>query len=101
MARDWRVLALRGLQRLEFLHQPGIVRSDLLLEHVVEPQRRGEVEQVVFPPVAGEVLRWSSDFCIHCTQRERSPMRLPICRCKARSRDGLRQRFTGDSATLG
>jgi hypothetical protein len=35
---------------------PGPVCGDLFLEHVVDAQRRGEVEQVVLPPVTGEVL---------------------------------------------
>jgi len=29
---------------------------------------------------------WSSDFCIHWTQRLRSTTKLAICRCKARIR---------------
>lgn len=55
-ALGWRgrlSLPLRRLQRRELLHQPGVVRGDLFLEHVVEAQRRSEVEQVVLPPVPG------------------------------------------------
>ncbi len=55
VAGHWLALSLGRLKRSKLVEQMLIIRSDHLVERIVETYSRSEVEELLFAPVAGEV----------------------------------------------